>query len=213
MIAIIDYQAGNQTSVKRALDHLGIPATITNDREVLLRAQGLIFPGVGAAGQAMKVLTSTHLDSTIRDLTKAGRPLLGICLGCQIMLERSEENETVTLGLLPGETVKFADDLLDFDSRPIRIPHMGWNTIKFIKKSPLWTNLKPTDQFYFVHSYYPAPGSGLPLGITWHGQDFCSVYGREGLWAIQFHPEKSGAPGLTILQNFYNYCQEVNPDA
>jgi glutamine amidotransferase len=208
VLAIIDYRAGNQTSVKRALDHLGVPASVTADPGELTRAEGLIFPGVGAAGQAMGVLKSAGLDKTIRELTRAGRPLLGICLGCQIMLERSEENETETLGLLPGETVRFGEDLLDFDHRPIRIPHMGWNTVRFVKKSPLWEGLKPSDQFYFVHSYHPSPGPGLALGRTWHGRDFCSVYGREGLWALQFHPEKSGPPGLRILRNFYAYCRE-----
>ncbi|MDR2367195.1 MAG: imidazole glycerol phosphate synthase subunit HisH [Deltaproteobacteria bacterium] len=208
MLAIIDYKAGNQTSVKRALDHLGIPSAITSDRRVLENSIGLIFPGVGAAGQAMGVLDSSGLSDSMRALTGAGKPMLGICLGCQIMLERSEENDAQTLGLLPGETVAFPPNLNDFDGRPIRVPHMGWNTVRFIKRSPLWENLKPTDQFYFVHSFYPNPAPGLALGLTWHGQDFCSVYGREGLWALQFHPEKSGAPGLTILENYYRHCRE-----
>ncbi|MDR2301197.1 MAG: imidazole glycerol phosphate synthase subunit HisH [Deltaproteobacteria bacterium] len=208
MLAIIDYQAGNQTSVKRALDHLGIPSQITSDPKVLMKALGLIFPGVGAAGQAMKVLSKSGLDRVMIELTSQGRPMLGICLGCQIMLEYSQENDTQTLGLFPGQTVMFPDNLLDFDQRPIRVPHMGWNTVAFKKRSPLWENLEPTDQFYFVHSYYPNPAKELILGVTWHGQDFCSVYGREGLWALQFHPEKSGRPGLTILKNFFRHCLE-----
>ncbi|MDR3135116.1 MAG: imidazole glycerol phosphate synthase subunit HisH [Deltaproteobacteria bacterium] len=206
MLTIIDYKAGNQTSVKRALDHLGIPSVITSDPKVLEEGLGLIFPGVGAAGQAMKVLAQSGLGQVMKRLTSQGRPLLGICLGCQIMLERSEENDTETLGLLPGQTVRFPENLIDADGLPIRVPHMGWNTIKFKKRSPLWESLNPDDQFYFVHSYYPNPPKELALGLTWHGQDFCSVYGREGLWAIQFHPEKSGRPGLTILRNFYRYC-------
>ncbi|MDR1676847.1 MAG: imidazole glycerol phosphate synthase subunit HisH [Deltaproteobacteria bacterium] len=209
MLAIIDYQAGNQTSVKRALDHLGIPSVITKDSLVLDKAKGLIFPGVGAAGQAMKVLTKSGLDKVMRRLTSQGRPMLGICLGCQIMLEKSQENKVETLGILPGETIKFSEDLKDYDGTPIRIPHMGWNTVKFKKKSPLWENLNPADQFYFVHSYYTKPAQELTLGVTWHGQEFCSVFGREGLWALQFHPEKSGRPGLSILQNFYRYSLEA----
>jgi glutamine amidotransferase len=206
VLAIIDYQAGNQTSVKRALDHLGIPSKITDNPADLESAPGLIFPGVGAAGQAMKVLTQSGLGPVMARLTSQGKPLLGICLGCQIMLEYSEENDTATLGLLPGKTLKFPEGLNDYDGRPIRIPHMGWNTVKFKKRSPLWENLKPTDQFYFVHGYYPDPDPSLALGLTWHGRDFCSVYGREGLWALQFHPEKSGRPGLQILKNFYAHC-------
>ncbi|MDR0355212.1 MAG: imidazole glycerol phosphate synthase subunit HisH [Deltaproteobacteria bacterium] len=209
MLAIIDYQAGNQTSVKRALDHLQIESEVTSSPEALERADGLIFPGVGAAGQAMKALREGGLAERIKTLTKAGRPLLGICLGCQIMLDRSEENETETLGLLPGENLRFRKELEDCDGRPVRIPHMGWNTVKFIKKSPLWAGLQPSDQFYFVHGYYPSPAKELVMGLTWHGLEFCSVFGREGLWALQFHPEKSGPPGLTILKNFDDYCREV----
>ncbi|MDR1110940.1 MAG: imidazole glycerol phosphate synthase subunit HisH [Deltaproteobacteria bacterium] len=213
MLAIIDYRAGNQTSVKRALDHLGIPSEIASDPDVLERAEGLIFPGVGAAGQAMRVISSTGLDQAMRRLAAGGRPMLGICLGCQIMLESSEENQTRTLGLLPGRTVRFPDGLDDHDGRPIRVPHMGWNTVRFRKRSPLWAGLRPDDQFYFVHSFYPSPAEELVLGLTWHGQDFCSVYGREGLWALQFHPEKSGRPGLAILSNFYRYCREAGNHA
>ncbi|MDR1657911.1 MAG: imidazole glycerol phosphate synthase subunit HisH [Deltaproteobacteria bacterium] len=209
MLAIIDYQAGNQTSVHRALDHLGLESVITDNPETLHQANGLIFPGVGAAGQAMGILKNRRLDLVIAELIKAGRPFLGICLGCQIMLEFSEENQTQTLGILPGHNIRFAEGQLDEDGRPIRIPHMGWNTVNLVSPTALWNGLSPEDQFYFVHSYHPVPGPGLTLGLTRHGLEFASVFGREGLWALQFHPEKSGRPGLRILSNFHRYCLEA----
>jgi glutamine amidotransferase len=211
MLAIIDYQAGNQTSVKRALDHLGINSEITNRTEILKKAQGLIFPGVGAAGQAMDILKRSGLDKLIAELIGLGRPFLGICLGCQIMLEYSEEDEgTQTLGLLKGRTLRFSQDLIDEDGRSIRIPHMGWNKVKTTGPNPLWHGLNENDQFYFVHSYYPLPAPELILGQTQHGLSFASVFGRDGLWALQFHPEKSGHPGLKILQNFFDYSARLN---
>ncbi|MDR1606947.1 MAG: imidazole glycerol phosphate synthase subunit HisH [Deltaproteobacteria bacterium] len=209
MIAIIDYQAGNQTSVHRALASLGVPSIITDDPLALRAAQGVIFPGVGAAGQAMARLKATGLAEEIVHLAKAQKPFLGICLGCQIMLERSQENEARTLGVFPGQTLKFDPQVKDEAGAPIRIPHMGWNEVRLTQKSTLWAGVDPKDQFYFVHSYYPAPAKDLVLGLTSHGLEFASFLGREGLWAVQFHPEKSGPPGLKILQNFYAYCQKV----
>ena len=207
MIAIIDYQAGNQTSVKRALAALGLESEITADPVVLEKADGVIFPGVGAAGQAMGLLTSTGLDKIIRDLATR-RPLLGICLGCQIMLEGSEEDGGIrTLGLIPGRNPRFDSTLPDESGRPIRVPHMGWNNVRPKKNSPLFEGLSDDDQFYFVHSYYPEPDPEFILGVTDYGLEFASVFGRDGLWAVQFHPEKSGPPGLRLLKNFAEYCR------
>ncbi len=206
MIAIVDYQAGNQTSVKRAFAHLGIEAGITADPARLEAADGLLFPGVGAAGQAMGLLTRTGLDAVIRDL--AGRkPFLGICLGCQIMLESSDEDGGVpTLGVVPGRNPRFDAALTDEAGRPIRIPHMGWNGLRPVRPSPLFEGIAVDDQFYFVHGYYPEPAPEFVLGTTDYGLAFASVFGRDGLWAVQFHPEKSGRPGLRLLRNFHEYC-------
>ncbi|UQZ90894.1 imidazole glycerol phosphate synthase subunit HisH [Deltaproteobacteria bacterium Smac51] len=206
MIAIIDYQAGNQTSVRRALEHLGLESEITADPERLRQATGLIFPGVGAAGQAMGLLTETGLDSTIRELVTAGRPFLGVCLGCQIMLESSEENDTKTLGIISGRNVRFDPAGRDEAGHPIRIPHMGWNNLRPVQETALLSGISEKDQFYFVHSYYPLPAPEYILGVTRYGVEFSSVFGREGLWAVQFHPEKSGPPGLRLLRNFHEYC-------
>jgi glutamine amidotransferase len=210
MIALIDYQAGNQTSVRRALDHLGLESAVTADLGLLEKAEGLIFPGVGAAGQAMGVLRARGLDRAITGLVAAGRPFLGICLGCQIMLETSEENSARCLGLLPGGNVRFPEGLPDADGQPIRIPHMGWNTVELLRPTALWEGLAADEQFYFVHGYHPVPADeSHVLGRSWHGRPFASVLGREGLWAVQFHPEKSGPPGLRLLSNFHRYCREA----
>jgi glutamine amidotransferase len=210
MLAILDYQAGNLTSVRRALDHLGIPCTVTADPNTLRAAQGVIFPGVGAAGSAMAHLTATGLGDLLKELVAAGKPLLGICLGCQIVLAASEENQATTLGIIPGRCQRFDASLTDEDGHPIAIPHMGWNTVRLTQPCRLFDGIDPASEFYFVHSYYPVPESRYVIGMTHYGLDFCSVHGKDGLWSVQFHPEKSGRPGLTLLSNFFAYCQEVS---
>lgn len=207
MLAILDYKAGNQTSVLRALRSLGIPAEITADPSAILAAEGIIFPGVGAAGQAMNQLNSSGLDKVLHEIVSMNKPLLGICLGCQILLERSEENNTATLGIVPGVCRRFQPEWQDGGS-PIRIPHMGWNTLSIRQSSPLLEGIDADSRFYFVHSYYTEPAPELVIATSFYGQQFTSVYGRQGLWAVQFHPEKSGRPGLKLLTNFYRYCQE-----
>lgn len=210
MLAILDYKAGNQTSVRRALDHLGIPCAVTADPEAAASAEGIIFPGVGAAGQAMGQLEHSGLGQTLRRAVAEGQPLLGICLGCQILLEHSEENDTRTLGLIPGVCRRFESGLNDEDGTPVRIPHMGWNTLCIRKpESPLLRGLHPEAAFYFVHSYYVEPDPALIIATTRYGREFCSIFGRDGLWAVQFHLEKSGRPGLALLSNFHAYCREV----
>ncbi len=208
MIAILDYRAGNLTSVKRALDHLDIPNIITSRPDSLASSQGIIFPGVGAAGSAMSNLKDNRLDKAIISLVQSGKPMLGICLGCQIILDESSENNTATLGIVPGKCRKFSRSLLDEAGQPINIPHMGWNSVKLKTDCILFKDVPLDAEFYFVHSYYPEPSSKYIIGLTNYGLDFCSVFGRPGLWATQFHPEKSGKPGLKILSNFYEYCLE-----
>jgi glutamine amidotransferase len=208
MLAILDYNAGNQTSVLRALDNLGIACRITSDPELLSHASGIIFPGVGAAGQAMDELTSTGLDNVLRDLVTTKKPLLGICVGCQVLLNYSPENDTQALGIVPGECAMFNRALTDEEDQPIRVPHMGWNKVSLVEPCEIFAGIEPQAEFYFVHSYYPVPGREYVLGTTFYGLEFCSVHGRPGLWAVQFHPEKSGRPGLKLLANFAKYCGE-----
>ena len=206
MIAIIEYGAGNQTSVKRALDYLRIPAEITADPLRVQKAEGIIFPGVGAARQAMAAIGQSGLEDTLRQSVSQGIPLLGICLGCQILLDHSEEENTDCLGLISGDCRKFEANLVDSEDYPIKIPHMGWNSVNFVKNDPLGIDIPPEAEFYFVHGYYVAPPEELVIATTKYGHSFCSIYGRPGLWGAQFHPEKSGRFGLQLLKNFYNYC-------
>jgi glutamine amidotransferase len=203
MIAIIDYKAGNLTSVKRALDFLGREAIITNDYSRVLKADRIIFPGVGAAGKAMADLKSQGLDKAILESFYRKKPILGICLGTQIIMEMSQENNTKCLGLIKGGVRRFPDDLSDEEGRRLKVPHMGWNSVKWEKRHPVFNGIGPESEFYFVHSYYPSPD--LPetiLGETLYGKWFASVLTRENLVAMQFHPEKSGRPGLKIISNF-----------
>lgn len=209
MLAILDYKAGNQTSVRRALDHLGIPCRITADPAVIADASGIIFPGVGAAGQAMRELTTTGLDALLTEQVAAGKPLLGICVGCQILLDYSAENDTKALGIVPGECAMFNRALTEEDGMPIRIPHMGWNQVRLTRPCELFDGIAAEAEFYFVHSYYPVPRPEYVIGVTDYGLPFCSLHGRQGLWAVQFHPEKSGRPGLALLRNFAAYCREA----
>lgn len=208
MLAILDYEAGNQTSVLRGLAGQGIPAVITADPQQLDDAVGVIFPGVGAARQAMDLLTRTGLDATLKRLVQSGKPLLGVCLGCQIMLEHSEESDTPCLGLVKGTCVRFDDSLKDEEGEPVCIPHMGWNGYALERPTRLFEGIPQDAEFYFVHGYYAVPETDCVLATTYHGTRFCSAYGRDGFWAVQFHPEKSGKPGLRLLRNFYDYCLE-----
>lgn len=207
MLAILDYGAGNLTSVARAFAWLDIPAKITANAEEIAKADGIVFPGVGQAGQAMASLRQSGLDKCLADAAARKQPLLGICLGCQILLSRSEEGPTETLGLVAGTCRQFDAALTEEDGRPINIPHMGWNSLCFKQYSPLFEGVDPAAEFYFVHGYYVEPEPGLIIATTRYGREFCSAYGRDGIWALQFHPEKSGSAGLRILANFNNWCQ------
>ena len=145
----------------------------------------------------------------VRSRLGEGRPLLGICLGCQILLEHSEENDVRTLGIVPGRCVRFPDHMKEEDGSPAPVPHMGWNSLDVVRPGRLLHGIEPGAEFYFVHSYYVEPAPELVMATTVYGKEFCSVYGRDGLWAVQCHLEKSGRPGLTVLRNFYDYCDEV----
>lgn len=197
MVVVIDYRAGNITSVVRSLRALGLDGTITEGPEAVLAARRVIFPGVGAAGEAMATLKSRGLDQALEEAFLRGIPILGICLGAQIILDHSDENDTPCLGLIPGRT------------RPLprlpglKIPHMGWNKVAFRRPHPVFAGLPASAEFYFVHSFYPDPADpAMVIGVTEHGLDFPSAIARRNLVATQFHPEKSGRFGLTILENF-----------
>ncbi|MEW6220302.1 MAG: imidazole glycerol phosphate synthase subunit HisH [Thermodesulfobacteriota bacterium] len=204
MIAIVDYKAGNLTSVERAVRHLGRPVVISHQPEVLKGAERIIFPGVGAAGQAMTDLVALGLDAVLREAFAAGIPILGICLGTQIIFSASDENDATCLGLLPGRVRAFPDPLFEGGER-LKIPHMGWNQVRFVRQHPVFAGLAPEHEFYFVHGYYPevAPeAADAVVGVTRYGIEVTSAVAKDSLVAVQFHPEKSGPAGLAILDNF-----------
>jgi glutamine amidotransferase len=198
MVTIIDYDAGNLTSVKRALDHLAVASTITADPAHVRSAERLIFPGVGQARAAMDVLRARGLDGALREAYARGTPILGICIGCQIVLTHSEEDDTPCLGLVEGECVRFRPG-----DPALKVPHMGWNAVTVTRPHPVLNGVQPGDEFYFVHSYYPRPREPQCIcAVAEHGVTFPAAIGRRNLFAAQFHLEKSGPVGLNVLRNF-----------
>lgn len=200
MTAIIDYRAGNLTSVRLAFESIGAPALVTSDPAAIRAADRILFPGVGAAGSAMRNLEALGLAPVLRERVAAGVPFLGICLGTQILFERSEEDGgTPCLGLLRGQARRFAPT-----SRADKVPHMGWNQARQTRPHPLLAGIPDGADFYFVHSYYPAPADPADVLCTtdYAGTTFASMVARGNLAATQFHPEKSGPVGLRLLAAF-----------
>ena len=194
MIAIIDYNAGNVQSVLYAMQRLQVEATLTADPAAIRSADKVIFPGVGEAHTTMQFLRTTGLGNVITQLTQ---PVLGICLGMQLLCRYSEENDTECLGIFPQNVRKFSA------ANGEKIPHMGWNTVRPLGNDPLCKGLAEP-YVYFVHSYYVERGP-YSIGMTTYAQDFCSVIQKDNFWATQFHPEKSGKVGEQLLKNFLNF--------
>lgn len=199
MIAIIDYGAGNLTSVQRAVTYLGKDGKITADAETILRSEQVIFPGVGAARATMDTLRAGALDEVLKAFYKSGKPMLGICIGIQILFDHSEEEDTDCLGLLPGVVKKF-------EATPrLKVPQIGWNQVYQTRPHPIFQDVPNPGHFYFVNSYYSTPQNPVAvIGQTTYGVEFCSVVAHENLVATQFHLEKSGRIGLKMLDNFLN---------
>ena len=203
MIAIIDYNAGNLTSVAHAVTHLGFKCKVTNDIRFISEAEKIIFPGVGAAGSAMESLKRLGLDQALKKAFSDGKPVLGICLGTQIIMQYSQENNTECIGIINGSVKPFPKNMTSEDGSKLKIPHMGWNRIYPETDHPLLSGLKDDDEFYFVHSFYPLPEHHEHVvAKTEYGIRFPSIIGFDNIFATQFHPEKSGKPGLVILNNF-----------
>lgn len=202
MVGVVDYDAGNLKSVSTALRYLGADFTVSADPEVLMECGRLIFPGVGEAAYAMEILKERTLDSLLIDFAASGRPLLGICLGCQIVLSRSEERETRCLGILPGEALLFPGDT------GLKVPHMGWNSITRKREHPLLDGIPDGTSFYFVHSYYPGVPEEYSIAECEYGIRFSAGFARNNVAAFQFHPEKSGPFGLRLLKNFLSWDGE-----
>ena len=203
MIAIIDYEAGNLTSVARALTYLGYKNEITSAAETILAADRVIFPGVGAAKATMQTLQKRGLNDVLKDFFRTGKPMLGICIGIQILFEHSEEENAECLNLIPGYVKKYPATDTETQTETLKVPQIGWNEVYQTKPHAIFEDVPNPAHFYFVNSYYPVPGSDdIVIGKTKYGLEFCSAIAQENLIATQFHLEKSGRVGLKMLNNF-----------
>ena len=207
MIAVIDYGMGNLRSVQKSLEFVGAKVIVTHDPDLILNANSVVLPGVGAFKDCMANLKKLKLVDPIRKFIDGGKPFLGICLGLQVLFEESEEYGPVAgLGILPGKVVKFPGGSSETkNGRPIKIPHMGWNQIKVKKNVPLFGAVGDAPYFYFVHSYYVVPeDQNMIAAVTNYGVEFVSGIQHKNIYAFQFHPEKSQTLGLSILERFSN---------
>jgi|TARA_Y100000817_G_scaffold75568_1_gene58135 glutamine amidotransferase len=197
-VTVIDYESGNIRSVTQALSKIGAQPNVTSNHQEILSSAAIILPGVGSASQAMRELNKRELLTPIKEFISTGKPFLGICLGLQILLDKSEEGDTDCIGVIPGTVKHFKTNL--------KIPHMGWNTVQIEGNHPIFDSIENEEYFYFVHSYFAAPTEQENiLGSTQYGNTtFCSVAVKDNVIATQFHPEKSGIKGLTIYRNFVN---------
>ena len=195
MIAIVDYGMGNLRSVQKAFEYLGYDAAITDQSKALENASHIVLPGVGAFRDAIAALKAKDLDGMIKKEVAEGKPFLGICLGMQMLFDRSlEDGEYEGLGLICGEVVRFDTDL--------KIPHIGWNTLYYNKRTALFDGIDD-NYFYFVHSYHAAKVAKEDIETTCvYGYEFVASVNRDNVWGVQFHPEKSGDTGLKVLKNF-----------
>lgn len=204
MITVIDYDAGNLKSVYKALQFLGKEVRVTRDAKEILRSDKVILPGVGSFGDAMGRLKEFGLIPVIREAVESKKPFLGICLGLQLLFERSEESPGVDgLGILPGEILRIPDN------NGLKVPHIGWNSLKFDSPGRLFAGLLPETYVYFVHSFYlKAQEETIVKASTEYGVHIHAAVEKENLFACQFHPEKSGSAGLQILKNFTELGEE-----
>jgi glutamine amidotransferase len=212
-IAIIDYGMGNLHSIAKALEHVAGKdrVLVTSARETILAADRVVFPGVGAIRDCMAELQRSGLGEVVVEAVLS-KPVLGVCLGMQALLDASEENQGITcLGVIPGKVVRFPQDMRDpGDGNKLKIPHMGWNQVHQRGKHPMWSDIPMDSRFYFVHSYYTVPARAEDIAATTpYGLDFASVIARDNVFAVQFHPEKSQHAGLQLLSNFVGWNGEI----
>jgi glutamine amidotransferase len=201
-ICILDYGMGNLRSVEKALEHVGATAGISSDQGVIRDADGLILPGVGAFPRAMERVRERGLDELIEERRQEGVPILGICLGLQLLFESSTELGGASgLGLLPGEVG-------ELDAPGLKVPHIGWSPVRWEMGSQLVDGIESETPFYFVHSFAPRPDTAHLLGSAEYGARFACAAQRENVFGVQFHPEKSSAAGLRLLANFAGICAQ-----
>ena len=214
-VSVIDYGMGNIHSVGKALEHVSdnISLAITADPDAIRNADRLIFPGVGAMRDCMAEIKRLRIDDLLRE-AKQEKPILGICVGMQAMLEFSEENNGVDcMGFFPGKVQRFQDDKTDEHGERLKVPHMGWNEVRQTDSHPMWSSIENNSRFYFVHSYYVKPDTSKESTATIVGETdypftFCSALAAKNIFAVQFHPEKSQNCGLQLLRNFLSWDGE-----
>ncbi len=200
MIGIVDYNMGNLASVINAFAKVGVDATLESDPSKLDQYDKLILPGVGAYGDAMEHLQENGMDAAVISFAKTGKPLLGICLGMQLLFDSSEEfGTTKGLGLIPGQVVAFNEEKFD---HPLKVPHMGWNELFVQNETPLFESLEKDFYLYFVHSFHAVCDDQYAIGKTHYGYEFVSAVQNGNIYGIQPHPEKSHENGLKIIENF-----------
>jgi glutamine amidotransferase len=192
-VAVLDYGMGNLRSVARAVERVGGEPQVTADPQAALAAEAMVVPGVGAFGACMRSLRETGLDAAIREFAESERPLLGVCLGMQVLFQESEEGDEIGLGFLQGQVRRLPAN--------VKVPHIGWNEVAWTADHPMIHGLESGERFYFVHSYACAPTDAVTVGVTEHGARFAAAVAVENMFATQFHPEKSGDAGLEIYRN------------
>ena len=202
LIAVVDYGAGNLRSVSKALARSGLSPEVTGDPSAVGRADAVVLPGVGAFAEAATRLRAKRLDDAVRHAIESGRPYLGLCLGLQILFDESDEHgKNPGLGWLPGRVERFPDR--DVDGAPLRVPHIGWNRVRFTGRHPMLEALPPEDYYYFVHSYRAVPARDEDtVGRVDYGGEFAAAVARDNAFAVQFHPEKSQGAGRRLLDAF-----------
>lgn len=193
-IAVLDYGMGNLPSVARAIARVGGSACVTGDAAEVARADALVIPGVGAFGACMRALADLGLDAAVKDLVASGRPVFGVCLGMQVLFERSDEDPDEGLGILPGGSRRLP--------REVKVPHMGWNTVEWVGRHAYVEGIPEGTRFYFVHSFAPDADEAVTVGSTTYGRPFAAVVAEGNVFATQFHPEKSSDAGLAIYGAF-----------
>jgi len=207
-IAVVDYGMGNLRSVAKALEHVAgdKPVVVTADPAVLAAAERVVVPGQGAMPDCMRELTGRGLRQAVIDAA-ANKPFLGICIGQQMLFDHSEEGDVPGLGILRGEVRRFPAEKMHLaDGQKLKVPHMGWNEVRQTRAHPLWRGIDDGARFYFVHSYYVAPGDDDCIaGTTEYGIPFTSACARDNIFAVQCHPEKSAQAGLALLSNFVTW--------
>ena len=200
IITVIDYQAGNIRSVEKALEKSGASVKVSGKASDLEKSDAVVFPGQGSCDSSMVNLRSQGLDEVLVEWINSGKPFMGVCLGLQLLLEESDEGDERGLGVLEGRVEKLPEGQ--------KVPHMGWNSVRFTTDHPVFKGVSQNSYFYFVHSYIAVPkASSIIAGHTEYGRDFCSAVAFDNVVAVQFHPEKSGENGLNIYKNFVSYVE------